>query len=97
MKQRKAPIIERICRVIDIPPESVSHTPCIELHGRSLLKIRDGGQILLYTHEKIKVELPKSNGTLTVKGNDLSCSFYNLGAIGINGNIDTVSFVNGEE
>lgn len=97
MKNKKPPLIERICKAIDIPPESVSHTPCIELHGRSLLKIRDGGKILLYTHEKIKIELPKSSGTLTVQGNELSCAFYNLGAIGINGHIDTVSFVDKEE
>ena len=59
MKKKKAPIIERFCRAIDVVPESVSHTQYIELHGRSLLKIRDGGRILLYTPTKIKIELPR--------------------------------------
>lgn len=97
MKEKKPPIIERICRAIDVVPESVSHTPCIELHGRTLLKIRDGGKIILYTHEKIKIALPHSKDILTVKGNDLTCSFYNLGAVGIEGNIDTVSFADEEK
>ena len=96
MKERKPPIIERICRAIDVLPESVSHTPSIELHGRSLLKIRDGRKILLYTHEKIKIELSRSGGILTVIGEGLSCAFYNMGAVGIEGLIDKVSFVDEE-
>ena len=98
MKERKLPIIERICRAIDVPPESVSHTPLIEIHGRSLLKINDGGRILLYTEEKIRIEMPKTRDILTVTGKDLSCAFYNLGAVGIEGKIEGISFVeeNGE-
>ena len=93
MKEKKPPIIERICRAINIPPESISRTPCVEIHGRSLLKIRDGGKILLYTHEKIKISLPHSKDILTVTGNELTCSFYNMGAVGIEGHIDTVDFI----
>ena len=96
MKRKKPPIIERFCRAIDVPPESISKTPCIELHGRSLLKIRDGGKILLYTQEKIKIELPRKTGTITVTGSGLTCSFYNLGAVGIEGSIDTVSYLDKE-
>ena len=97
MKERKPPIVERICRAIDILPESVSHTPYIELHGRSLLKIRDGGKILLYTPEKIKIELPHSSDVITVIGEGLSCAFYNMGAVGIEGLIDTVSLIDEEQ
>ena len=97
MKERKPPIVERICRAIDILPESVSHTPYIELHGRSLLKIRDGGKILLYTPEKIKIELPRSSDVITVIGEGLSCAFYNMGAVGIEGLIDTVSLIDEEQ
>ena len=96
MKDRRAPIIERICRAIDVLPESVSHTPCVEIHGRSLIKIRDGGKILLYTHEKIEIELPRTRDTLTVTGKNLTCAFYNMGAVGIEGLIDAVSFVERE-
>ena len=97
MKEKKPPIIERICRAIDVPPESVSRTPCIEIHGRSLLKIRDGGKILLYTPEKIKVGLPRSSGVITVNGEGLSCVFYNMGAVGFEGLISTVSLADEEE
>ena len=93
MKERKLPIIERICRAIDVLPESLSHTPCIEIHGRSLLKIKDGGRILLYTSEKIRIEMPRTRDILTVTGSELTCAFYNLGAVGIEGGIDGVSFL----
>ena len=95
--KKKAKIIERICRVIDVPPESISKAPMIELHGRSLLKIRDGGKILLYTKEKIKIALPRSREVITVTGSELSCAYYNLGAVGIEGNIDGISYVQEEE
>lgn len=96
MKEKKPPIVERICRAIDIMPEAVSHTTYIEIHGRSLLKIKDGGKILQYTHEKIRIALPHTDDVLTVKGNELICSFYNMGAIGIEGNISAVSFADEE-
>ena len=97
MKNKKIPIIERICKAIDVPPESISRTPCVEIHGRTVVKIRDGGKILLYTHEKIKIALPKCEDVLTVSGKELTCSFYNLGAIGIEGIIDAISFCDGED
>ena len=96
MSNKKLPIIERICKAIDVPPESISHTPCVEIHGRSAVKIRDGGKILLYTQEKIKIELPREAGTITVIGSGLTCSFYNLGAVGIEGSIDTISYLDKE-
>ena len=90
---KKPKLIERVCRAIDIMPESVSHTPYVELHGKSFLKIRDGGKILLYSETLIKIALPNTKETLSVAGDNLSCSFYNLGAIGIEGRIDTVTFL----
>ena len=97
MKKKKAPIIERICRIIDVPPESISKTPMIEIHGKSLLKIRDGGKILLYTRERIKIALPHTKEVITVTGSELSCAYYNLGAVGVEGCIDEVSFLNKDE
>lgn len=91
-EEKKPPLVERICRALDIPPEAVSHTPYIELHGKTLLKIRDGGKILLYTREKIKISLPHTKDILTVIGSELSCSFFNLGSVGIEGNIETLTF-----
>ena len=93
MKEKKAPLIERVCRAIDIVPEAVSNTPYIELHGRTLLKIRNGGKILLYTPTLIKIALPNTRDTLSVCGKELSCSFFNMGAIGIEGEILTVTYL----
>lgn len=95
-KYRKIPLIERICKAIDVPPESLSHTPRIELHGRTVIKIQDGGKILLYTHEKIKIALPRCDDVLCVTGESLTCSFYNLGAVGIEGIINAISFCDEE-
>ena len=64
MKEKKPPLVERICRALDVLPESVAHTPLIELHGRSLLKITDGGKILLYTNEKITVAIARSESRI---------------------------------
>ena len=97
MKEEKPRIIERICRKLDVMPESVSRTPYIELHGRTLLKLRDGGKILLYTPERIRIELPRASGILCVMGRGLSCSYFNLGAVGIEGEIDMLTFVSEEE
>ena len=94
---KKPKLIERVCRAIDIVPEAVSHTPYIELHGKTLLKIRDGGKILLYSDTLIKIALPNTKEILSVIGENLSCSFYNLGAVGIEGSIDTVTFLNAEK
>lgn len=91
-KKNDIPLSERICRALDVLPESVSSAPYLELHGRSLLKLRDGGRILLYTKEKIKIALPNSDNVISVIGNSLSCSFYNLGAVGIEGCIEAICF-----
>ena len=97
MGKKKIPMVERICRAIDMPPEAISHTPHIEIHGRTMLKIEDGGKILLYSPDRIRVGLPQSNGVITVLGEGLTCSFYNLGAIGIEGVINSVSLEDGED
>ena len=96
MGKKKIPMVERICRAIDMPPEAISHTPHIEIHGRTMLKIEDGGKILLYSPDKIRVGLPQRDGVITVLGEGLTCSFYNLGAIGIEGVINSVSLEDGE-
>lgn len=92
MQERKPPLIERLCRSLDILPESVSDATYVELHGRSLLKIRDGGKILHYSSKIIKIALPHGKDTLSVIGDELSCAFYNLGAVGIEGYIEAITF-----
>ena len=88
-----APKSERLCRLLDIPTDTLPFGYSIELQGRALLKLRGGGKILLYTQEEIRIALPKSKKcVLSVKGSGLSCASYNRGALGIEGRISSVSF-----
>ena len=93
----KSPLSERICHALDIPCETLPSKSYIEIHGRSLIKIVGGGAILLYSPSEIRVALRKKDGYLCVKGVSLCCSSYNMGAIGIEGRIISVSFVEGSD
>ncbi len=88
----KIPKSERLCRMLDISPEAFAHGYSVEILGRTFVKVRGGGSILLYTPEEIKIELPHGHEYLSVKGACLSCSSYNRGALGIEGRISSVSF-----
>lgn len=83
---------ERLCRMLDISPEALIGGHAVEIEGRSFVKIRGGGSILLYTPTEIRVSLRKKNEFVSVCGKDLSCSTYNRGALGVEGLIDSVSF-----
>ena len=84
---------ERLCRLLDIPTDSLPFGYSMEIQGRSLLKLRGGGRITLYTPDEIRVALPRASGcTLSVKGARLSCVSYNKGTLGIEGCILSVSF-----
>ena len=84
---------ERLCRLLDIPTDSLPFGYSMEIQGRSILKLRGGGRITLYTPDEIRVALPRASGcTLSVKGTRLSCVSYNKGTLGIEGCILSVSF-----
>lgn len=83
---------ERLCRILDISPETLPHGHAVEILGNSLVRVRGGGSILLYTPEEIRIDIPRGNEYLSVKGDELSCSSYNRGALGIEGVIRSVSF-----
>lgn len=93
MKNRdKNSISERICRALDMPPEILPRSTSVEIHGRSLVKIQGAGAILLYSPEEIRVAADRSGGYISVKGYALCCSSYNMGAVGVEGRICSVSF-----
>lgn len=83
---------ERISKMLDISPEIFSKESVIELHGQSLLKIRGGGRILLYTPDEIRVELRRGKRFVSVCGRDLCCNSYNMGVVGIGGRIYSITF-----
>ena len=88
----KAPLSERICHALDIPCEALPSKSYIEIHGRSEIKLVGGGAILFYSPEEIRIALRGSCEYLSVRGYALRCSSYNMGAVGIEGRICSISF-----
>ena len=58
-KEAKITRRERLCRMLDISPESLIGGYAVEIEGRCFVKIRGGGSILLYTPTEIRVSLSK--------------------------------------
>lgn len=88
----KAPLSERLCRALEIPIDALPHRTLVELYGRSGARICGGGAILLYSPHEIRVAMPDREGYVSVKGRGLTCSSYNMGAVGIEGRICSVDF-----
>ena len=84
---------ERICEALDIVPDTLPRAATVEIRGRNYMSIRECGRILLYTPEKIAVELPDS--TLCIVGRRLVCTSYSSGAVRIDGYISAVCFEEG--
>ena len=76
--------------MLDMPPDLFLGGSLIEIRGRGEMTVRGSGKILVYTPEQICVAL--ADGMLSVKGQLLTCTSYYVGAIGIEGRIDEVSF-----
>lgn len=98
MRKRKcssdrAGVRERLCRALDIPPNTLPSTADVLIRGRNSVYIENGGRILAYTPECIEVRLPK--GSVRIDGKRLVCAAYRRGALRIDGHVLSVSF--GEE
>ena len=91
-KKQKETFGERMCNALDISPGLLPHRTLIEIHGQSLVKIQNAGKILLYTDEEIKIALRSKTDAVRVRGSNLCCSSYNMGAVGIHGRIISVDF-----
>lgn len=88
-KQRRC-LRERLCRSLDLSPDLLPGGCMIELRDRHLLTLRGGGKILRYTPEEVCVALRQ--GRLSVRGRRLCCISYYVGAVGIEGEIDSLTF-----
>lgn len=86
---------ERVCRCLDIPPDSIPGEQMIELRGRGYIKIHGGGRLLEYTPERITVKRKKDR--VSVDGKRLRCVSYHPEAIIIEGRISSVCFEEGEK
>ncbi len=94
---KKQSLKAKICHALDLSPEIFPKSSLIELHGDSLVKIQNGGRFLLYTPTEIRLRLRGKRGCLCILGEELSCSSYNRGAVGIEGKILTLSFLEDEK
>ena len=86
---------ERLCRSLDLAPDLLPGGSVIEVRDRHLLTLHGGGKILRYTPEEVCVAVRK--GYLSVKGRRLFCNSYHIGAVCIEGEIDSLSFERAEE
>lgn len=93
----KAPLSERLCRALDLPADLLPNRTSVDIRGRSSVKICGGGAILLYSPQEIRIALKGEGGYVSVKGTALCCNSYNMGAVGIDGRIRSVSFESEEE
>ena len=88
---------ERICKALELPSDVLAKKSSVEIHGRSLVKIFGGGAILLYSPSEMRVSLRDGSGAVSVRGVSLSCTSYNMGAVGIEGRICSVCFLEKED
>ena len=91
-KYAKRGLGERIICALDMQSELLPHKTLIEIHGEELVKIQGAGSILCYRENEIRIALRGKKGFLSVIGDDLCCSSYNMGVVGIEGKIYSVNF-----
>ena len=94
-KERGASLRERLSRSLDIPPDLFVGGSLIEIRGQNAVSVRGGGRILCYTEEEIRIALRTC--VISVRGKRLICTSYCRGAIGIDGQIESVCFCACEE
>ncbi len=88
--QEKAGMRERLCRALDLMPDAFFHESCVEIRGRGSVTVSGARKIVTYTPERIRLALWR--GALLVEGKRLLCTSYFSGTVGIDGQIDRVSF-----
>ena len=87
-REDKADLKERLCTALDISPDLLPGGFSVDSRGREQVSISGGGQILLYTPQRVSVRVAK--GRITVAGKRLCCVSYLAGAVDIQGHIDSV-------
>ena len=88
--KEKMPFKERMRRHLDIPPDAFYGRQLLEIRGKTALTFRGGEKILTYTPKEIRIST--KDGALCVWGEDLECTSYYVGAIGIDGKIKGICF-----
>lgn len=81
---------ERICDALDIVPDTLPRAGTVEIRGRNYVSIKEGGKILYYSPEKIKVALHR--GAVSILGRRLVCTSYTPDTVRIDGYVCSVCF-----
>ncbi|MBO5939181.1 MAG: YabP/YqfC family sporulation protein [Clostridia bacterium] len=81
---------DRISRRLDLLPDLLGKEGLVEIRGRGSVTVRGGGKILLYTPEEIRISMPRC--VLSISGEELVCTSYFQGAVGVDGRIGGVFF-----
>ena len=89
-KGEKVGMRERLCRLLDLPPDVLPGESLVEIRGRGALSVSGCRGILEYTPERIRLALKR--GSLSVEGKRLSCASYLAGAVTVDGWIERVRF-----
>ena len=88
--EHRGELRERLCRRLDLAPDFFAGAGLVELRGRSEVTVRGGGRILLYTPSEIRIAMGRD--VLSILGEELVCTSYYRGAVGVGGRIFGVCF-----
>ena len=91
-RERLTAILANDC---DIPPELLCGGCFIEIRGRNGVVVRGCRRILKYSTERILLKMRRE--VVEVTGKRLTCLTYFSGAVSIEGIIDSLCFVKGQE
>lgn len=89
-KKERAGVRERVCKALDIVPDTLPGSGTVEIRGRHSVSISEGGKILAYTPERVSVAA--FGGQVSVLGKRLVCTSYCRGSVRIDGYVCSVVF-----
>ena len=103
MKKRKhrgdrgeaVPFKNKLCDALDIVPDTLPGSANVMIRGKSAVYIENGGRILSYSPDEIRVSIP--DGSVGICGRALVCSSYMRGNVRIDGVITSVYFGESEK
>ena len=88
--REKAPLRERLCHALDIPPDVFPHQTHIDVRGRNCVTVKGCGRVTVYTDSEIRFAI--ADGEVCIRGERLCCCAYRKGEAVVDGCVRSVSF-----
>lgn len=88
--KRRETLRERLCRVLDLPPDGLSSETLIEIRGRASMTVSGASEILTYTATLIR--LGGRHTVLRIEGRELFCASFSSESVRIDGRIESLRF-----